>query len=79
MASGYWQVAVDKNDRHRTAFVTHKGLYQFKVMPFGLTNSPATFERSMKIDLTGLQWKSCLVYLDDVTVFEKTFLTRYLN
>lgn len=32
MASGYWHVAMDENDRHKTAFVTHKGLYQFKVM-----------------------------------------------
>lgn len=51
---------------HKTAFVTHKGLYQFKVMPFGLTNSPATFERLMETVLTGLQWERCLVYLDDL-------------
>lgn len=40
---GTGKVAMDENDRHLTAFVTHEGLYQFKVMLFGLTNSPATF------------------------------------
>lgn len=57
MASGYWQVAMDENDRHKTAFVTHKGLFQFKVMPFDLTDSPATFERLIETELTGLQWE----------------------
>lgn len=52
MCSGYWQVAVDENDRHKTAFVTHKG-YQFKVMPFGLTKCPATLEKLMETVLTG--------------------------
>ncbi|CAC5371137.1 Retrovirus-related Pol polyprotein from transposon 17.6 [Mytilus coruscus] len=42
-------------------------------MPFGLANSPKTFERLMEIVLSGLQWERCLVYLDDIIVFGKTF------
>ncbi|XP_060085241.1 uncharacterized protein LOC132564610 [Ylistrum balloti] len=70
----YWQVDVAEKDRQKTAFVTgYGGFWQFKVMPFGLCNTPATSERLMEEVLTGLTWKLCLVYLDDVVVFANTF------
>ena len=43
LASGYWQVAMDPQDREKTAFVTRHGTYEFNVMPFGLCNAPVTF------------------------------------
>ena len=42
-------------------------------MPFGLATATATFQWGMDIALAGLQWTSCLIYLDDVIVFGKTF------
>jgi hypothetical protein len=51
----------------------------WNVLPFGLSNAPSTFERLMETVLHGLQWESCLVYLDDVVVFassESEMLTR---
>ena len=73
LASRYWQMDVAEEDQHKTAFVTHKGLFHFKVLPFGLTNAPATFERLMERVLHGLQWERCLVYLDDIITFGKSF------
>ena len=73
LSSGYWQVEVEPRDQPKTAFITKRGLYQFKVMPFGLCNAPATFERLMETVLNGLQWETCLVYLDDIIVLGKSF------
>ena len=79
LTSGYWQVPMAEQDKHKTAFTVGGGLYQFKVLPFGLCNAPATFERLMEMVLNGLQWKQCLVYLDDFIVFGSFFDTALEN
>ena len=73
LQSGYWQVGMKPCDMEKTAFSSHIGLFQYNVMPFGLCNAPATFEAMMETVLSDLLWKKCLVYLDDVIVFGKTF------
>jgi Reverse transcriptase (RNA-dependent DNA polymerase) len=70
--SGYWQIPVRPEDRENTIFTSHEGLYWFLRMPFGLRNAPATFQSFVDITLSGLTWKSCLVYLDDIIIFQKT-------
>lgn len=72
LAAGYWQVPLDNDAKLKSAFVVPGGLFQFEVMPFGLCNAPATFERLMETVLAGMQWKSLLIYLDDVIVFGST-------
>ena len=73
LASGYWQVEMEAQDQPKTAFATREGLFEFRVMPFGLATAPATFERLMEIVLRGLQWKKCLVYLDDIITLGRDF------
>lgn len=73
LARGYWQVSMAPASRPKTAFISHKGLYQFKVMPFGLSNAPATFQRLMNTVLAGLIYNCCVVYLDDIVVASPTF------
>ena len=73
LQSGYWQVAMDPDSIDKTAFSCQSGLFQFRVLPFGVCNGPPTFQRLMEHVLSGLQWKICLLYLDDIIVFSKTF------
>ncbi|MGC8821243.1 MAG: reverse transcriptase domain-containing protein, partial [Fervidobacterium sp.] len=79
LKSGYWQVDIEKSDREKTAFSVGNGLWQFTVMPFGLCNAPATFERLMERVLSGLHWKACLVYLDDIIVVGRSFEEHLSN
>jgi hypothetical protein len=73
MASGYWQVSVKEEDRPKTAFITKFGLFEFNVMPFGLCNAPATFQRLMNQVMSRYIGKFIVVYLDDITIYSKTF------
>ena len=73
MASGYWQINLAEEDRHKTAFITKYGLFEHTRMGFGLCNAPATFQRAIQLVLRGLTWKDVLAYLDDVIVVGSDF------
>ena len=79
LLSGYWQVGVAEKDKEKTAFTIQEGLFEFNVMPFGLCNTPATFQRLMDLTLAGMLWTECLVYLDDIIIFGRTFEDHLRN
>ena len=72
LARGYWQVPVAEEDRHKTAFTTPLGLFQFRVMPFGLSGTPATFQRLMDHVIRGMH-QFTNAYLDDLVVFSSSW------
>ena len=70
LKSGYWQV----EDKCKTAFtVGPLGFWECELMLFGLTNAPATFQRLMEDCIGDLHVKFCLLYLDDVIIFSRTY------
>lgn len=73
LASGYHQVAVDESDRHKTAFTTPFGLFEYLRMPMGVCNGPATFQRLMQATMNDLIFEIMLVYLDDILVYSPSF------
>lgn len=69
LKSGFYQVEVEEEDKHKTAFVTPVGFWEFNRMPQGVMNAPSTFQRVMEKCMGNLNLKEVLVFLDDLIVF----------
>ena len=84
LTRGYWQLPVAEKDRHKTAFTTPYGQFQFKMLPFGLSGAPSSFQRLMDNLIKGCEGFAS-AYLDDLVVFSNSWqdhlsqLRRVLN
>ena len=67
--SGYHQVRITKEDRHKMTFIIEWGCYQYTVMPFGLKNAPSIFSRIVVSAFKYFIHKFLEIYFDDWTVF----------
>ena len=72
LTQAYHQVEVAPEHRHRTAFQSRWGLYEYTVLPFGLMNAPATFQWLMDSVLKENLDIFAMVYLDDILIFSRT-------
>ena len=66
LKSGFWQIPLDENSRHITAFSTPTGHYEWLRCPMGLRNSPLTCQRLINSIFQGLIGDGLFVYLDDL-------------
>jgi transposase InsO family protein len=73
LKSGYFQLPINGQDKSKTAFITSRGLWEFNVLPQGLKNSPPSFQRILNNLLANGRWEFCLIYLDDIIIFSKSF------
>jgi transposase InsO family protein len=71
--AGYWQISVAPEDRDKTAFTSHRGLYRFKRLPFGLVSAPATFQRAIDVILSSVRFQCAITYLDDIIIYSSSF------
>jgi len=82
-AAGYLQVQLAPQSRDKTAFTTHKGLYEFNVIPFGLCNAPAVFQRMMQQILMSIHPPTAptfvAAYLDDILIFRRVLMTIFIT
>ena len=74
MKSGYHQIPIAEEHKERTAFtVGPLGFFEYNRMAMGLVNAPATYQRLMEECLGDLHHRICLIYLDDIIIFAKSF------
>lgn len=76
LLKGYWAVPLTQRAKEISAFVTPKGLWQYKVAPYGMRNSGATFQRLMNQVTHGLS--NTAVYVDDVAIWSNDWTSHLL-
>src|SRR6266516_1418223 len=69
---GYWQIPLREEDCHKTAFTSHRGLYEFLVLPYGLKTASNTFTRVMN-DILAPHHDFADAFIDDSAVFSKSW------
>nr|ABV45229.1 unknown [Ascogregarina taiwanensis] len=66
---GFWNLPLKEDSREFTAFLTHRGAFEFRVLLFGVKNSPSEFQRMMDGVLSEFYNKGVLCYIDDIIIF----------
>jgi len=56
-----------------------RGQFRFCVLPQGTKNSPAIFSRLTSLILRGLNYVSCLSFIDECVIIGRTFDEALLN
>ena len=70
--SGYHQAPIAEDTIPYTAFITHRGVYEWVRLPMGLKGAPSYFQREVASILGGLIGIVCELYLDDLIIYAST-------
>ena len=73
MCSGFWQLPLHPETKHKSSFITQQGQYQWNRLPFGLSNATTSFQMTMSKAFADLIFKSVLIYVDDIIVYSDSF------
>ena len=68
----YHQIRIAPGDRHRTAFSTLFGHFEWNELAFGLCDAPAVFQQLLNSVYADELGRFVVVYLDDVLVYSKS-------
>ncbi|KAK6169934.1 hypothetical protein SNE40_018451 [Patella caerulea] len=72
-ASGFWQIGMHEETKHKAAFISQEGVFEWERMPFGLSNAPMSFQMVVTDILRDMNYEYVLVYIDDIIIFSKNF------
>ena len=72
LSKGYYQVQLTEEAIPKTAFTSHRGVFESIRMPFGVKNAPPCFQELMQRVLAEQRaWATA--YMDDVMVYSTTW------
>ena len=72
--SRYHQILIHPDDQSKTTFTCPYGTYAYRQMSFGLCNAAASFQWCMMSIFSDMIEKIKEVFLDDFTIYGKTFI-----
>jgi hypothetical protein len=72
--SGYHQILIHPDDQSKTTFTCPYGTYAYRRMSFGLCNAPTSFQWCMMSIFSDMIKKIMEVFMDDFTIYGKTFI-----
>jgi hypothetical protein len=70
---GYHQIPIHLDDQSKTTFTCPYGTFACMQMSFGLCNAPTSFQRYMMVIFSDLIEKVMEVFMDDFSIYDKTF------
>jgi hypothetical protein len=77
--SGFMQIPIHLDDQHKTTFTCPYGTFAYRRMPFGLCNTPASFQRCMVAVFLEFIEEIVKVFMDDFSIYGKTFVDCLAN
>jgi hypothetical protein len=77
--SGLMQIPILPDDQHKTTFTCPYGTFAYRRTPFGLCNTPASFQRCMMAVFSEFIEEIVEVFMDDFSVYGKTFMDCLAN
>ena len=72
LSKGYYQIKMRDSDISKTAFICHRGKFEFLRMPFGVKNATAVFQELMQTLLSSHKAFST-PYMDDVVIYSNSW------
>lgn len=76
LLKGFYQVEINEKDKHKTAFSTIYGKYEFNRLPFGMVNAPKFFNNLIANVLSEID--NVLIFVDDILIFSETEEEHYI-
>ena len=73
LRNSFHQISLVREARHKSAFICHHGLFQFKRMPMSLKSSSFVQQLLVNEVFRGLAWHILLCYVDDIMIHSPTF------
>jgi hypothetical protein len=77
--SGYHQIPIHLDDQSKTTLTCPYGMFAYRRISFGLCNAPTSFQRCMMAIFSDLIEDVMEVFMDDFSIYSKTFEDSLAN